>query len=72
MTTAAHILQELSSEKQTFRAAIENLHGAEKTASKNNLAFQKIIAVYQNQKFLKLLFKHKHSKLLNKNASELI
>ena len=47
MITAAHILQELSAENNTFGAAVENLHRAEKTASKDNLAFQKIVTVYE-------------------------
>ena len=71
MIIAAHILQELSSEKNTFGAAVKNLHRAEKTASKDNLAFQKIIAAYQGPKVF-LVLKDKHNKLLNKNASELI
>ena len=50
MITAAHIIQELSSENNTFRAGIENLHRAEKTALKDNLAFQKIVAAYQGPK----------------------
>ena len=47
MIIAAHILEELSSENNTFGAAVENLHRAEKTASKDNLAFQKIVTVYE-------------------------
>ena len=71
MITAAQILQELSSENNTFGAAVENLHRAEKTASKNNLVFQKIVAAYQGPKVF-LLLKDKHNKLLNKNALGLI
>ena len=57
MITASHILKELSSENNTFRAAIENLHRAEKTVSKDDLAFQKIIAAYISRPKKYLLFK---------------
>jgi len=50
--TSAHILQELSSENNAFGAAVENLHRAEKTASKDDLAFQKIVAAYQSPKVI--------------------
>ena len=52
MITSAHILQELSSENNTFGAAVENLHRAKKIASKDNLAFQKIVTVYQGPKVI--------------------
>ena len=74
MITAAHVLQELSSENNTFGAAVENLHRAEKTASKDNLAFQKIVACVPRPKsfFAFEFMKDKHNKLLNKNALGLI
>ena len=56
-----------------FGAAIKNLHRAEKTASKDNLAFQKIVAAYHGQgPKVFLLLKDKHNKLLKKNALGLI